>query len=149
MQFEYYNLMSKIELTDTTEIKVRFNEVDSMRVVWHGNYVKYLEDGRESFGEKYGIRYLDFLEAGIIVPLVNIELDFKYSLKYGEKAIVQTKYVDCEAAKLIFEYVISRSSNNEVIATAKSTQVFLNKNMELLLTFPEFFLEWKKKMLLL
>ena len=141
--------MSKVEFIDTTEVKVRFNEVDSMGVVWHGNYVKYLEDGREAFGEKYGIRYLDFLRADVIVPLVNIELDFKYPLKYGEKAIVQTKYVDCEAAKLIFEYVISRSSNNEVIVTAKSTQVFLNRNMELLLTFPEFFLKWKQKMLLL
>lgn len=141
--------MNKIELINKVEVKVRFNEVDSMGVVWHGNYVKYIEDGREAFGEKYGIHYLDLLKAGVIVPLVNIELDFKYPLKYGEKAIVQTKYIDCEAAKLIFEYVISRSSNNEVVATAKSTQVFLSRNMELLLTFPEFFLEWKQKMLLL
>ncbi|MGD0710052.1 MAG: acyl-CoA thioesterase [Bacteroidales bacterium] len=139
--------MNKIDLIDTTEIKVRFNEVDFMGVVWHGNYVKYLEDGRESFGEKYGIHYLDFLNADIIVPLVNIEIDFKSPLKYREKAIVQTKYVDCEAAKLIFEYVISGSSNNEIIATAKSVQVFLNRNMELLLTFPNFFLNWKQKML--
>ncbi len=141
--------MSKVELIDITEVKVRFSEVDSMHVVWHGNYVKYLEDGREAFGEKYGIHYLDFIKADIIVPLVNIELDFKYPLKYGEKAIVQTKYVDSEAAKLIFEYIISRSSNNEVVAMARSTQVFLNRNMELLLTFPDFFLNWKQKMLLL
>ena len=141
--------MRKVDLIDITEVKVRFNEVDSMGVVWHGNYVKYLEDGRESFGEKYGIHYLDFIKADIIVPLVNIELDFRYPLKYGEKAIVQTKYVDSEAAKLIFEYIISRSANNEVVATAKSTQVFLNRNMELLLTFPDFFLNWKQKMLLL
>jgi len=140
--------MNKKELTDKIEIKVRFNEVDSMDVVWHGNYVKYLEDGREAFGERYGIHYLDFFREGIMVPLVNIELEFKKPLIYGEKAVVETKYVDSEAAKLIFEYVIYRSSNREVLATARSVQVFLNTERELLLSFPEFFLEWKKKWLL-
>ena len=137
--------MCSVELKEQVEIYVRFSEVDSMNVVWHGNYVKYLEDGREAFGRKYGIGYMDFVREGIIVPLVNIELDYKKTLKYGEKAIVEIKYVDCAAAKLMFEYCIYRSSNNEIIATAKSTQVFLNTKMELNLSFPDFFVKWKEK----
>jgi len=139
--------MSTIELKEQIEIIVRFSEVDSMDVVWHGNYVKYLEDGREAFGKKYGIGYLDFFREEVMVPLVNIELEYKKPLVYGEKAIVEIKYVDCEAAKLKFEYTIYRSSNMEIVATAKSVQAFLNTKMELLLLFPEFFIEWKKKYL--
>jgi acyl-CoA thioester hydrolase len=139
--------MDKKELVHRTEVNVRFHEVDSMRVVWHGNYVKYLEDGREAFGEKYGIHYLDFLREEIVVPLVNIELDYRKPLKYGEKAIVETKYVDCDSAKLMFEYKIFRSSNMELVAEAKSIQVFLNTSMELMLTLPEFFVKWKEKWL--
>jgi acyl-CoA thioester hydrolase len=139
--------MSKKELIAKTEIKVRFNEVDSMKVVWHGNYVKYLEDGREAFGAKYGIHYLDFFKEEVVVPLVNIELEYKKPLKYGENAIVETRYVDCDAAKLIYEYTIYRSSNMEVVATGRSVQVFLNTNMELMLTLPEFFVRWKEKWL--
>ena len=137
--------MNKSELVDKTEVRVRFSEVDSMGVVWHGSYIKYLEDGRESFGNKYNIHYLDFINNDIAAPLVNIEIDYKRFLKYGEKAIVETRYVDCEAAKLIYQYTIYNSINNEIIATAKSTQVFLNKNYELLLTIPDFFYNWKKK----
>lgn len=136
--------MDKV-LEDKIEVKIRFNEIDSMNVVWHGNYVKYMEDGRESFGEKYGLHYLDFIKQSLIAPIVNIELEYKKFLKYGEKAIVETKYVDCEAAKLKFEYTIYRSCNNEVVATGKSIQVFLNTEGELLLTIPPFFYEWKKK----
>jgi acyl-CoA thioester hydrolase len=135
------------ELKETIEIAVRFSEIDAMNVVWHGNYVKYLEDGREAFGKKYGMSYLDFFKQEVMVPLVNIELDFKKPLRYDEKAIVEVRYMDCEAAKLIFEYTIYRSSNHEVVATAKTVQVFLNTKMELLLTFPDFFIEWKKKWL--
>ena len=37
-------------LTNRTTLRVRFSEVDSMEVVWHGEYVRYMEDGREAFG---------------------------------------------------------------------------------------------------
>ena len=43
------------ELINRSKIEVRFSEVDSMSVVWHGNYVKYLEDGREAFGKEFGL----------------------------------------------------------------------------------------------
>jgi len=132
-----------------TEIEVRFSEVDSMGVVWHGNYLKYLEDGREDFGKKNGIAYLDFFKHKVVTPLVSVQCNYKMPLFYGDSAIVHTKYIDCEAAKIIFEYNIIKKGTNELIATAQTTQVFLNMNRELLLTFPDFYVKWKKKMKLL
>lgn len=132
-------------LSIKTETLVRFSEVDSMGVVWHGNYIKYFEDGREAFGNKYGLNYLDFFNNGILTPLVKLNCDFKQPLIYCEKAIVETKYIDCLAAKLQYEYIIYRSSNMEVVATGASVQAFLNTNRELMLTIPPFFAKWKKK----
>ena len=40
-------------LTCRTPIRVRFSEVDSMQVVWHGEYMRYFEDGREDFGRRF------------------------------------------------------------------------------------------------
>jgi acyl-CoA thioester hydrolase len=137
--------MSVNNLINTTELRVRFSEVDSMKVVWHGHYVKYIEDGREAFGKQFGISYLDFFSNGLLVPLVHIEVDYKRFLLIGEKAVVETKYVDSRAAKLKFTYTIYNADSGEVIATAKSVQVFLDTNHELLYTTPAFFLEWKKK----
>ena len=132
-------------LSIKTETIIRFSEVDSMGVVWHGNYMKYFEDGREAFGNKYGLNYLDFYKNGILTPIVKLSCDFKKPLKYGEKAITETKYIDCEAAKLKHEYIIYRSSDMEIVATGTSVQAFLNMNRELMLTIPPFFAEWKKK----
>ena len=54
----------KKELTDICQIRVKFSEMDAMLRVWHGNYVKYFEDGRESFGRHYpGIGYEVMLAA--------------------------------------------------------------------------------------
>ena len=52
-------------LIDRTTIKVRFSEIDSMQIVWHGEYVRYFEDGRESFGKHYGLGYM----SGGLVPV--------------------------------------------------------------------------------
>jgi len=128
-----------------TEIVVRFSEVDSMGVVWHGNYIKYLEDGREAFGARYGLGYLDFHRNGVMVPLVKISCDYKKPLKYGDSAIVETKFINCESAKLQFDYIIYNKSNRDIISTATSVQVFIDRNMELLLDIPAFVREWKKK----
>jgi len=134
-----------MELKDRKEIIVRFSEVDSMRIVWHGNYLKYLEDGRESFGLRYGLGYLEVYSHNVLIPLVKINCDYKRPLEYGDTAIVETRYVSNEAAKLIFDYTIYRKKDMEVSATGTSMQVFLTPQGELLLTSPDFFVDWKKK----
>ena len=132
------------ELTDRTEIRVRFGEVDSMRIVWHGNYLKYFEDGRESFGEKYQLGYLDVYKHNVMIPLVKVTCDFKRPLAYGDTAVVETRFVNTDAAKIQFEYTVYRKSDMEVMATGSTVQVFLTPEGELLLFTPEFFLGWKR-----
>jgi acyl-CoA thioester hydrolase len=140
----YGNSMKKKELVCRTETQVRFSEVDSMGVVWHGNYVRYFEDGREAFGNQYGINYMDFYRVGVMIPIVKITCDFKKPLKYGDTAIIDTRFVNSEAAKLQYDYIIYRNNSDEIVATGSTVQVFLNPGMELLLDIPSFFYEWKK-----
>ena len=132
------------KLVERLEVKVRFGEVDSMRIVWHGNYLKYFEDAREAFGDRYGLGYLDVYKHNVMIPIVKVQCDFKKPLKYGENAIVEATFVNSEAAKIVFEYKIFRKSDMELAATGNSIQVFLTPDGELLLTAPEFFLGWKK-----
>ena len=124
-------------LIDRTTIKVRFSEIDSMQIVWHGEYVRYFEDGRESFGKHYSLGYM--------VPIVELNCQFKQSLSFGEEVIIETRYISCEAAKIKFEYVLYRATDNNIVATGSTTQVFLNTNRELELATPAFYQEWKRK----
>ena len=133
-------------LTSKTTISVRFSEVDSMRIVWHGEYVKYFEDGRESFGREYaGIGYMDIYESGYGAPIVDLHLEYKKSLRCNERAIIETRYIDTDAAKICFDYTIRRESNNEVVATGSTTQVFLDGSGALMLVLPNFYLKWKEQ----
>lgn len=131
-------------LTNTTEIKVRFSEVDSMAIVWHGHYLKYFEDGRENFGKAYGLGYLDVYEKhGFLIPIVKIDCSYKRPIRYTDEVLLETRYVDSQAAKIIFEYKLYKKKDGEIFATGRSEQVFLDKSQQLQLTTPGFFDQWK------
>ena len=137
--------MSK-ELSCKREILVRFNEADPLGIVWHGHYIRYFEDGREEFGEAHGLKYLDVYQHGYVIPVVSVQCDFKKSLRYGDRVIVETKYIPCEAAKMKFTYRLFNAATGDLVATGSSVQVFLSKDDSILqLSNPPFFEEWKKK----
>ena len=46
-------------------------------------------------------------------------------------------------------FIAKSQLKKETIVTAKTIQVFMNTDRELLLTLPEFVIEWKKKWKLL
>ena len=133
-------------LVNRTHIRVRFSETDAMQVVWHGEYARYLEDGRQAFGREYGFDYNDFVANGYTTPIVELNIQYKQSLIFGEEAIVETRYIPCAAAKIIYDYTIYRASDMVVAATGSTTQVFLNREKnELELNTPEFYRNWKEK----
>lgn len=128
------------------KIHVRFNEVDSLHIVWHGHYICYFEDGREAFGQEFGLSYMDIYNQGYKVPLVHIDCQFKRPIAYGDNIEVIAKFVYTPAAKIIFEYRLMNSNTNELLATGRSEQVFLDSKNELFLINPTFYVEWQKKM---
>ncbi|MDO5665338.1 MAG: acyl-CoA thioesterase [Bacteroidia bacterium] len=133
-------------LTDRIEVRVRFSEVDALQIVWHGEYVKYIEDGREAFGKRYGIGYMDMKDEGFAAPIVKLDLDYKLSLTFNEQAIVETRYIPCDAAKIQFDYTVFRKSDNAVVAEASTVQVFTHLDTGILeLNNPDFYLKWKEK----
>lgn len=133
------------QLTATKEFSIRFSEVDSMNVAWHGSYALYFEDAREAFGEKYNLDYLTIYHNGYYAPLVELDFKFKRPMVYGMKPAVKITYVPTDSAKIVFEYEIRNMEDDTLIATGRSVQVFMDLNYQLVWMNPPFFEEWKKE----
>ncbi|MBQ9452882.1 MAG: acyl-CoA thioesterase [Desulfovibrio sp.] len=129
------------------ERTVRFGEVDAVRIMWHGHYASWLEDGREALGRRYGISYTDFLEHDVIVPVKLLQLDFRRPLYYGQTYAIHTMLLWNEAATLDFTYCI-KDAEGTITTTASSTQLMLGLDGNLLLEQPEFYrlfcASWRK-----
>lgn len=135
-----------MSIEDTVRIPVRFSEIDSMRRVWHGSYVKYLEDGRESFGRHYpGIGYADMVEAGILAPIVDMHIKYYGPLELNDVAVITTRYVYKRGARLDYAYEVRRERDNALCIKATTTQLFIDSDQQLLLEEPAYYVEWKRR----
>lgn len=139
--------MNDQKLSASKQIEIRFSEVDSMSIVWHGSYMLYFEDAREAFGKKYGLGYMTIFNNGFYAPLVEISFKYKRPLVYESDPEIVITYIPTPAAKIVFEYQIQDRITKEVYATGKSVQVFLDKNYELVWDNPQFYQDWKNKWL--
>jgi acyl-CoA thioester hydrolase len=126
------------------DIRVRFNETDALGIVWHGYYIHYFEDGREAFGRKHGISYLDTKAQGYVTPIVKSTCEHKLPLRYGDVATIETTYINSPAAKLIFRYKIF-NAEKQLVCIGETIQVFVDDNNDLSLSLPPFFEAWKAK----
>lgn len=137
-----------MELSEEIEFKIRFSEVDSMNVVWHGSYPLYFEDAREAFGKKYDFGYMLIFDSGYYAPLVDLEFHYRKPIVYGMRPRIKITYRPTESAKIVFDYKIYDSNDGSLLASGRSTQVFMDKDYKLVLYNPPFYEEWKKKWLL-
>ena len=133
-------------IENTINVKLRFSEVDSLGIVWHGNYLKFFEDGREYLGLQYGMSYNDMHRHKLIMPIVDTELSFKSPLKFGNSAMVKTRMLFSKAAKVIHTYEVYNETTRLLAATGSTTQVFVNENMEMQLNSPVVFENWKNEL---
>ncbi|MBP9152199.1 MAG: acyl-CoA thioesterase [Flavobacteriales bacterium] len=138
------------ELINTTTFRVRFSEVDSLRIVWHGNFLKYFEDGRDAWAKEFDFDFMEVYEKqGLLMPLASSHMDYKYPLRYNEIGLVETTFVDSPAAKMIFRFKVYNEDKTQLKATGETVQVFMDTDHVLQLNTPPFFEEWKRKMQLL
>ena len=133
------------ELKTSKFFDVRFSEVDSMNVVWHGSYPLYFEDAREAFGKEYDLEYMGFFKHGYFAPLVELTFHYKKPIRYEMRPRIDIIYRPTEAAKIVFDYEIHDPEDDSILATGHSVQVFMDTDYNLVWDNPPFYLEWKKR----
>ncbi len=136
-----------MELKIEKDIEIRFSEVDSMGVVWHGSYPLYLEDAREAFGHKYGLTYANYVKNGCYAPIIDMKIQYKQPLRHDSKAKIVARYIPVDAAKIIFEYEIRDRNSDALFCVGKTIQVFMDLDYQLVWQNPDWFIAWKNKWL--
>lgn len=109
-----------------SRIKVRYAETDAMKVVHHANYYIYFESAREDFIEKFGIRYKDMEDRGVMMPLVETQCKYIDAAKYGDNLMIETEYDEITPIKVGLKYTVKRESDSKLIATGKTLQTFVD-----------------------
>jgi len=110
-----------------TEIEVRYAETDQMGVVYHANYLVWMEIGRTKLIEDIGFTYAGLEAEGYVSPVTDLSIQYKSAMKYGQKVIVQTWVESHERLRTVYGYNIVKEDGT-IAATAKSEHVVVKKD---------------------
>jgi acyl-CoA thioester hydrolase len=108
------------------EIEIRYAETDQMGVVYHANYLVWMEIGRTKLIEDLGYTYAQLEADGFLSPVTDLSIQYKASMRYGQKATVRTWVEAHGRLRTTYGYEIVHEDGT-ISATAKSEHVVVKK----------------------
>ena len=109
-----------------TKIRVRYGETDQMSFVYYGVYAQYYEVGRVELLRSLGISYKEIEEIGYVLPVVNLNINYKKPAYYDDELTIRTTIKELPSAKITFYYEML-NTNNELLNIGEVVLVFVNK----------------------
>ncbi|MBM3811757.1 MAG: acyl-CoA thioesterase [Acidimicrobiia bacterium] len=114
-----------------TRLRVRYAETDQMGVVYHANYLVWMEVGRVEYCRSQGLRYRD-LESGEKVRLAVVEAGCRYltPARYDDEVIIKSWVEQASKRMVIFGYEMRHADSGAILATGRTKHIFLNQDMK-------------------
>jgi acyl-CoA thioester hydrolase len=128
-------------LSQETCFSVPFFDVDSMNIVWHGHYCKYLELARCNLLDKIGYNYAAMKESGFMFPIVDLQIKYIQPLIFEQsiKIIATLKEWEC---RLKIHYEIMDADSHQVLTKASTIQAAVKAgNKQLQFVCPDIFIQ--------
>jgi len=110
-----------------TDISIRYGETDQMGYVHHSNYALFLEEARMDLFRTHGLDISTLEEAGIILPVISMEIRYLMPLHFGDKITMETILNPGNDLKLELKYRIF-NQEKRLVARASTALVFVEKN---------------------
>lgn len=117
-----------------THLRVRYAETDAQGVVYHANYLVYMEVGRSALARERGLPYGGLEARGVNLLVVRAELAYKASARYDDPLLVRTRVREARGKLVTFEYRIEHEESGRLLVTGETGHVCVDgdfKAMEL------------------
>jgi acyl-CoA thioester hydrolase len=112
-----------------TRVRVRYAETDQMGVVYHANYLVWMEVGRVEFWRAAGLRYRDMeQEDGILLVVAEVNCRYRSAAFYDEEVVIRTRIAESKPRMIRFEYELVSGEDGRVIATGETKHVFCGRD---------------------
>lgn len=111
----------------STEIRVRYSETDAMGVVYHSNYLNWMEVGRTEFFRSLDLPYAKIEEEGFFFPVVEAYCKYLKPALYDDLIVVETEILKYTPARVEFYYNIYRKIDGQLLVQGRTIHAFVNR----------------------
>lgn len=108
----------------TFPIRVYYEDTDMGGIVYHANYLRYIERARSDWVRRLGNDQNAMREAGIVWVVRRIEADYIATAKFEDELVVETTINSMTNARLVMDQVVKR--DGAPIFRARVTAVCMN-----------------------
>ena len=126
----------RVKISHVSTFKVAFFDVDSMEVMWHGNYVKYLEMARCELLDKLGYNYIAMKKDGYAFPIVKLDVKYVHPAFFNDVIKVTTTLSEFETF-LKFHYLIENEKGEKLSEANTAQAVIEMKSLQTCFEMPE------------
>lgn len=134
-------------MVTTVRHKVNFYDTDAMAVVHHSNYIRWFEIGRVEFLREAGITLNQLMDDGYVFPITEVSAKYVNSAKFDDELIIETTPEALTKAKMAFTYRILRASDDTLLVTGRTQNVFTSMETGKITRLPDAYYNKLKAML--
>lgn len=103
-------------------VRAQPHDTDYAGIVWHGNYIKWMEEARVEYLRSVGIEFADLVALGCDLPVVELSVRYHNPIKMGMTATVKTR-MELTGVRMNWDYAIVSRDGEELFVSAKVTLV--------------------------
>lgn len=108
------------------EQTVYYADTDSYGVVWHGTYLRWMEQARVEYCRNLGIDLVSMKENDVVIPVTNINIRYKASAKLDNTVIIETQITKISPLTVTFNQIIKEKDTNKIFTNADVEVVAVN-----------------------
>ena len=121
----------------TIEIKIRYDEVDKMGYVYHGNYARYFHISRTELLRTVDLCDKTLEEHNILLPVIEMNIRYLKPIFYDEVIKISTRLLKTSYIKLFFEHRVF-NTKSELINRGTSTLALVDLDNRKPIRMPDF-----------
>jgi acyl-CoA thioester hydrolase len=108
-------------LAATIDTQVAFHDVDIATIVWHGHYLKYLENARWALMDRIGFGFDAMLASGFAWPIVELQVKYLQAARFGDRLQVRASLIEWQN-RLAINYLVTQAGGDQRVARGRTIQ---------------------------
>jgi len=119
---------TRVPLTNSTELRVRYAETDRMGIVYYANYLVWCEVGRVEFMRALGGSYAELEARGYGLAVAEATVRYLAPARFDDPVRIETTLAGVRSRAVTFDYVISHAETGTRFATAHTALVSIDSS---------------------
>ena len=107
-------------------VRVYYEDTDMAGIVYHANYLRYIERARSAWVRDLGIDQNSMRDGGIVFVVRRIEADYLATARFEDELVVETTARSVTPARLVMAQEVKR--DGKLIFSALVTAVCMGRN---------------------